>query len=50
MENLTQAIVEEEDKSVHKRAATIGQRVRSEDGVRCAIKLFELHILDFKKF
>jgi len=49
-ENLTQAIVEADDKSVRKRAQVIGQSVRSEDGVGNAVNIIEARVSDFKKF
>jgi sterol 3beta-glucosyltransferase len=40
-ENLTQAIAEADGHVVRKRAQAIGQRIRSEDGIKCAVELIE---------
>lgn len=50
VENLMQVVVEADGDSVRKRAQEIGQRIRSEDGVRRAVDLIETHFSDFKKF
>lgn len=49
-ENLTRAIIEADNESVRTRTQEIGQRIRSEDGVRHAVNLIETYISDFKKF
>lgn len=41
VENLTHAIVEVDKDLVYERAHIIGQSIRSEDGVLCAVKLIE---------
>lgn len=47
IDGLSQAIVEAEAEVVRKRAQTLGQVIRSEDGVRRAVSLIESH---FEKF
>ena len=46
-ENLTQSIAETESNAIRERVQAIDQ-VRSEDGVRDVVKLFEAYILVFK--
>ncbi len=48
-ETLTRAIVEAESESLRERARAIGQRIRSEDGVGCAVKLIEKYANDFHR-
>jgi sterol 3beta-glucosyltransferase len=48
VEKLVQAVVEAESNIVRERAQVIGQRIRSEDGVKDAVELIEEHFLDFK--
>jgi sterol 3beta-glucosyltransferase len=48
VEKLVQAVVEAESNLVRERAQVIGQRIRSEDGVKGAVQLIEEHFLDFK--
>ena len=48
MENLTGAIAETEEDDVHKRAQVIGQSIRGEDGVKCAVELIEEHLSNWR--
>jgi sterol 3beta-glucosyltransferase len=48
VEKLMQAIGEAESDAIRKRAQVIGQRLRSEDGVKDAVKLIEAYSLGFK--
>jgi UDP:flavonoid glycosyltransferase YjiC (YdhE family) len=48
-EKLTQAILEGESKEYLQRAALIGRKIRSEDGVGAAVRLIEEHYNDFYK-
>jgi len=48
-EKLTQAIFEAESKEYRHRAALIGRKLRSEDGVGDAVRLIEEHANDFQK-
>ncbi|NOT04735.1 MAG: glycosyltransferase family 1 protein [Anaerolineales bacterium] len=48
VEKLTQAIAEAESNVIRERAQVIGQRIRSEDGVKDAVKLIEAYSIDFK--
>jgi len=41
VEKLTQSIVEADDNAIRKRAQAIGQRIRSEDGVKYTAELIE---------
>lgn len=50
VENLTQAIVEAEDPVVRKRAQIIGQGIRSENGVKCAVELIESSLSNWGNF
>lgn len=48
VDKLILAIVEAEEDIICKRAQAIGQRIRSEDGVKDAVELIEAYCLDFK--
>ena len=48
VKNLVQAIAEAESNVIRERAQVIGQEIRSEDGVKDAIKLIEAYVLEFK--
>ena len=48
--NLAQAIAEAERDVTRKRAQTIGQRIRSEEGVKRAVDLIESHVSDWRNF
>jgi len=48
--NLTHAIAEADDYIVRKQVQVIGQRIRSEDGVRCAVESIESHVSNFRNF
>ena len=50
VENLTSAMVEADDQLIRKRTQEIGQRIRSEDGVICAVHLIESHVSEFGNF
>ena len=43
-------MVEADDQLVRKRAQEISQKIRSEDGVMCAVNLIESHVLEFGNF
>lgn len=47
MGNLTRAILEAETDACRKRAVEIGQKIRSEEGVECAVWLIEKYYSDF---
>lgn len=49
-EKLTQAIAQADGNVFHKRAQVIGQRIRSEDGVRRAVALIESHVSNWRNF
>jgi len=44
VENLARAIVDMDNEVFRNRAQILGQRIRSEDGVRQAVALIELHV------
>ncbi len=48
-EKLTRAILEAESKDNRERAALIGRRIRSEDGVGAAVRWIEKHSHDFHR-
>ena len=50
LENLTQAIIEADDDAISKRVQTLGQSLRSENGVQYAAELITSHVTDFEKF
>jgi sterol 3beta-glucosyltransferase len=50
VENLAQAIAEAERDVTRKRAQAIGQRIRSEEGVKRAVDLIESHVSDWRNF
>lgn len=50
VEKLTQAIVEAEGDAIRKGAQDVGQRIRSEDGVRRAVELIESHVSGWGNF
>ena len=50
VKNLTRAIVDADDQLVRKRARDIGQRIRSEDGVKVAVELIESHVSNWRNF
>lgn len=50
VEKLTQAIAEADANVLRKRAQDIGQRIRSEEGVRRAVELIESHVSNWGNF
>jgi len=48
VDKLSHAIAEAETKSIRERAQLIGQRIRSEDGVKDAVQLIETYTSEFK--
>ena len=48
VEKLTRAIAEAEKNVIRKHAQAIGQRIRSEGGVKEVVELIEAYVLDFK--
>ena len=48
VEKLTRAIAEAEENDIHKRAQVIGQGIRGENGVKCAVELIEEYLLNRK--
>jgi sterol 3beta-glucosyltransferase len=47
VEKLTRAMAEVDTDIVRKRAHIVGQKIRSEDGIHCAVKLIEKYSNDF---
>lgn len=50
VENLTRAIVDADDQTIRKSAQVIGQRIRSEEGVKRAVDLIESHVHSWGNF
>jgi len=50
VESLTQAFVKADDEVVRKRAQAVGQRIRSEDGVKYAAELIESDLFNSGNF
>lgn len=50
VESLTQAFVEADGEAIRKQAQAVGQRIRSEDGVKYAAELIESDLFNFGNF
>ena len=48
MEKLARAIAEAEENDVRKCAQVIGQGIRCENGVKCAVELIEEHLSNWR--
>jgi len=48
VEKLTRAIAEAEENDIRKRAQVIGQGIRGENGVKCAVELIEEHLSNWR--
>jgi len=50
VENLTQAIIDADDKVVYDRAQVVSRKIKGEDGVTNAIRLIESFVNEFRNF